>query len=205
MDPDQVPIAESTTDVPQKDTKDPVEVLDANQFEPSKTEFVARVVGCVLLLSIIPSMLGVLTYLIISGESMIDDSRDLVMPVDVMAISRPTIVQGGCAKGACSTLYVTTVRYTFNNQTKEEPYTSSTPYFTGDNFTITISKSSGIPLRFKESELYHDGYARNTAGIVCIIIFIFCICPGIIIYTMECTKHCSRSSKSRSLFLTSQV
>ena len=192
------------------DVKEPetVEVI-LDRPEPSQTEFVVRVVGCVLLLSIIPIMLGTLAYLIVSGKSMMADSHDLVMPVDIMVISAPTIARGGCAKGACSILYANTVRYTFNNQTKEERYTSSTLHFPGDNFTITISKSSGNPLRSDESELYRDGYARNTAGIVCIIIFVCCPCfsPGIIMCIMECSKHMSRSkSKSKTpMSKTSQV
>lgn len=182
---------------PDKDPNADQSIVDMSQQKANvndrpkliQTECVIRVIRCVLLLSIIPIMIGVLTYLIISGESMMDDSHGLVIPVDVMAMSRSTSVRGQCGKGACTTLYATTVRYTFNNQTKQAPYTSTTPYSTGDNFTITISKSSGIPLRSKETELYHDGYARHTAGIVCIIIFMLWICPGIIICTMECAKH----------------
>lgn len=178
------------------DAKEPetVEVI-LDRPEPCRTKFVARVVGCVLLLSIIPSMLGVLTYLIISGESMMDDSRDLVMPVDVMAISRPTTVYGGCGKGGCTILYAITVRYTFNNQTKEERYTSFTLHFPGDNFTITISTSSGNPLRSEESKLYLDGFARQTAGVVCIIIFVCCppFCPCIIMCAMKCAEDHSKS------------
>ena len=194
VDPDQIPVAKSTTVVPQKTVVVKPVKMTLHRSKSIQTADAIVIVGCVLLLS---TMFGVLTYLIISGESMMDDSRDLVMPVDVMAISRSTSIQGRCAKGAC-TLYVTTVRYTFNNQTKEEPYTSSTPYFTGNNFTITISKSLGIPLRFKDSELYQDGYARNIAGII-VLVGVLSLILGIFL-SIACSKCSKNSSKKKRSF-----
>lgn len=148
-----------------------------------------KVVFCTLLtVTIIFSGIGFTAYLIGDGQNKMNQSKKLVMPVEAIAMNNSNSYRT-CEQRICITTFVTSVRYTFNNQSINEPYESPYQYFINDKLNITISKSTGLPQLYDNTKLYARGWRKRADGIISICVFTIIISPLILGAHAMCLYH----------------
>lgn len=131
--------------------------------------FFSALFTLILILSI-PCIIGVLAYSIVNGKNIIKDSKSLVLSVEAIAIDDP-FSYTVCSR-SCWVMYMTTLNYTFNNETMSAKYNSIHKHLKNDKFNLTVCKSTGVPQQYDQTKLYKKGKYMEDVSTIFLILFI---------------------------------
>lgn len=130
-----------------------------------------------LLFLVLFCILGGFVYLCIYGQNKMEDSKQLVMMSNATVVDNSTgykhcsrMKVGGRYIKVCDIIYMTPLQYEFNNETKYIKYNSSIQYYVNNTIYISITKISGEPMDYTETELYLEGDTAFSAGAGCTIV-----------------------------------